>query len=256
MLQSDLYLPTSGQVRAAIEAIEDRDYLMPSPSKKFPNGVRRIPGKLVKMTDRLALLGGFRISEVVTKFSGDKGNSSLTMNLWVDTHKATGEEVLRIQVNALKKYATTSRDLGIPLSPQHEPLSKMVLEAWEAEDGNPCRINRQMAWYVNSQAFKGMGYKVGSQLIYERDENRRMVKDENGKPKIAKKIEEHIKKASDHFLRHIRAIELRDLQLTPEERVSFFKWSARGVGMNQMLMTYSQPDWFEYFPKFLSKRLG
>jgi hypothetical protein len=41
------------------------------------------------------------------------------------------------------------------------------------------------------------------------------------------------------------------MQLSPEERVSFFKWSARGVGLNPMLFTYSQPEWFEYFPKLL-----
>ena len=53
-----------------------------------------------------------------------------------------------------------------------------------------------MAWYVNRLAFNGFGYKVMSQIIYKRDENRRMLKGENGKPIIDKEITEHLKPAA------------------------------------------------------------
>lgn len=222
-------VPETKEVRERINGISDDDYLIPSPSAKFPNGVRRISGKAVKVTSKLALIGGFRISEVCSKYSknSESGNSSDTLKVFVDEHKATGEEVLRVQVEALKKKKPVIRDIGLPLDRKHEPFSKDVLDAWEEENDNPCKVNRQEAWYVNRSVFYGLGYRVEGRNT--------------------------LKPGGNHFLRHMRAIELRELQLTPEERVSFFKWSSRGVGINPMIMTYSQPDWFEYFPKLLKR---
>jgi len=225
-----LRVPTAAEVRARIEAIRDEEYTIPSPSAKFPDGVRRIDGSVVKITSKLALIGGFRISEICRKYSPrSKGaNTSNTLRIWVDEHRDTGEEALRIQVATLKKNYPILRDIGVPLDPYHEPFSRPILEAWEKSGGNPCDVSRQDAWYVNREAFDGFGYRVSRKL--------------------------ELKPAGNHFLRHMRAIELKDMQVSAEDRVSFFKWSAGSVGLNQMIMTYSESDWFDYFPRLLKKR--
>lgn len=223
----ELSIPSVSLVRERIKAMTDADYLVPSPSEKFPDGVRRIDGEAVRVTLKLALIGGFRISEVCTKYPtlGKSQNTSDSLRVFVDTHKATGEEVLRVQVQALKKKEYVLRDLGLPLGKTHEPFSSDILRAYERVGGNPCMVNRQEAWYVARMIFDGFGYRV----------NKR----------------KDLKPAGNHFLRHMRAVELREMQLSPEERVSFFKWSSGGVGINPMIMVYSEPDWFEYFPKLL-----
>jgi len=226
-----LRIPSTLEVRERIDAIREEDYIIPSPSEKFPDGVRRINGADVKITSKLALIGGFRISEIATKYSNnaESGNSSNTLKIWVEEHRDTGEEALRIQVVTLKKNYPILRDIGIPLDPYHESFSRDILKAWEQANGNPCKVSRQDAWYVNRIAFDGYGYKVNRKL--------------------------ELKPAGNHFLRHMRAIELKQMQVGAEDRVSFFKWSAGSAGLNQMIMTYSESDWFDYFPRLLRKKL-
>ena len=221
-----LHLASPSEVRAAVDAVHE-DIRIPHPSEKFPKGEIVVPWRIITTVDRLALLGGFRISEIVTKRNKDEGNTSDTLSLEETEHKATGEKVLLIKVYALKKKNPVQREIGLPLDQRHEPWSSMVKYQWDKAGGNPCNISRQTAWVANRVIFKGLGYKIWNR--------------EDPKP------------GSNHFLRHIRAQELRELQLSPEERVSFFKWSARGVGLNPMLFTYSQPEWFEYFPKLLKR---
>ena len=245
---------TNNEARDRIESIRE-DIRIPHPSLKFPKGEIVVPWRTIATVDRIALLGGFRVSEVVSKYPRSKrgGNTSDTMTITVTEHNNTGEEVLMIKVTTLKKRSKVTRDVGVPLSSQHEPLAKFILNEWERSGGKPCNIDRYQAWRANREIFRGLSYKVRPQVIYEHDELGKIVKDERGRSKIAREIPEHMKQATDHFLRHIRANELRELQLTAEERVSFFKWSAGGVGMNPMLFTYSMPDWFTYFPKLLKR---
>ena len=78
-----LRIPSTLEVRDRIDAIHEEDYIIPSPSEKFPDGVRRIDGATVKITSKLALIGGFRISEIVNKYSPNtkSANTSNTLKL-------------------------------------------------------------------------------------------------------------------------------------------------------------------------------
>jgi hypothetical protein len=238
----NLRYSTPTEVRATINRIS-KDIRIPHPSAKFPNGEIVVKWETLATVDSLALLGGFRISEIVTKYWEKEGNTSRTLNLETTTHRGTGEEVLFIKVYALKKKSPVERQIGIPLNRKHEPLAEFVWYQWDKHKGNPCNISRQVAWAANRIIFKGLQYRIAPRTIF--------IRDKKGKFLLDHTIPEHSKYGANHFLRHIRAQELREMQLTPEERVSFFQWSSRGVGLNPMLSTYSQPEWFEYFPKLL-----
>lgn len=254
--KGSLFIPSPSEVRDRINGIREDDYLIPSPSEMFPDGVRRINGYTVKLTAMLALIGGFRISEICTKYTPNQttGNSSETLKLFIEEHKATGQEALRIQVNALKKKAPVIRDLGIPMDPHSEPYSEKLYKAWEKQGGNPCNINRHASWQILQKTFEGFGYTVDPRVVYKRDNEGKLLRDENGKTIIDHTIEQHIKQAGNHFLRHIRLTELRTVfQMPLEERVSFFKWSPGGFGINPMAARYDKIEWFEYFPKLLRR---
>jgi len=249
-----LHLASPAEVRARVDAVHE-DIRIPHPSAKFPRGEIVVPWKTITTVDRLALLGGFRISEIVTKFSGEKGNTSNTLSIDDNViHRDTKQKVLLIRVNTLKKKAPVQREIGIPLSQEHEPWASMVAYQWRNAGGNPCNISRQVAWAANRIIFKGLGYKVRSWIRYKRNEKQRIQRDANGKKIIIEIIPEHIKQGSDHFLRHIRTTELRQMQFTPEERANFYKWSPITFGGNPLLETYDNIEWFEMFPKLLKER--
>jgi hypothetical protein len=225
---TELRLATPSEVRTRIDAIHE-DIRIPHPSDKFPNGEIVVPWETIQVTDRLALLGGFRISEIVTKRNRGKGNTSDTLSLEETEHKATGEKTLLIRVNALKKKDPVTREIGIPLDPRHEPWAEPVWDTWNNNDKkNPCNLSRQQAWAANRAIFNGLGYKV--------------------------KGRDDLKPGSDHLLRHIRVTELRQMQLTREERTAFFSWSAMNLGGAVVMDDYDKPEWFEWFPKLLKAR--
>jgi len=217
-----LKLATPKDARLAVDAI---------PGKLEIPGAwgGKVDGFRLQVLDRLAILGGFRVSELVTVRTSNKSdNTSGSLSLSVDTEYQTGEEVLLIRVNALKKKGETfTREIGIPLNSDYEPWSKPVLKAWEYFGGNPFNISRQIAWAANRIVFDGLGYRV--------------------------KKQPELKNAGNHFMRHIRAEELRHFQLTPEERMSFFGWSPGFIGLSTMIYTYDSVDWFQYFPKLLKR---
>ena len=239
------------EVREAINSIH-KDIRIPHPSEKFPKGEIVVPWLTLATLDRVLFLGGFRISEVCTKpTKEDSGNTSDTLSLEVVTHHNTGEEALLFKVNTLKKKITVTREFALPLNQRHEPWTSMIYYQWSKNEGNPCALDRKTAWAANRLVFEGLQYKIKARAIYLKDESGKNLKDENGRSTIEREVKEHYHPGADHLLRHARAEELRHLQLTIEERVSFFKWSSQGFGLNPMLGTYSEPEWFDYFPKFL-----
>ncbi len=227
-----LSLPEPGEVRRRIDAIPDGEIRIPRPSRLWPDGEWVVLGKTLRGLDRMALLGGFRISELVAKPTRGSGNTSDTLEVTTDTHHATGEEALIIRVYALKKQAPVQREIGIPLNPRYEPWAEKVLRDWEDSGGvNPYQVDRVHAWAANRLVFDGIGYKVA--------------------PQRATQTPEHLKPGGNHILRHERAAELRRAQLSVEERVAYFAWSAQTAGLNSMLATYDRIPWFDIFPKLL-----
>lgn len=220
---SELKIATPRDIRQTIDSLHE-DIRFPCPTPKYPHGEKVVKWETLQTTDRLGYLGGFRISELVTRYHGE-GNTSSTLEMEITEHFNTKEEVLIIRVNALKKKKEIVREIGLPLSEEYEPWSKPVWEAYEKNDyQNPCYLNRKYAWGGNRVLFDGLGYRVEGR--------------------------QELKAGSDHILRHVRSTELRQLQLTPEERVSFFRWANT---KNPLLSTYDPIEWFEYFPKFLQK---
>lgn len=251
----NLRIATPAEVRSAIDSIPSGDFFIPHPTKATPNRIDKVNGDVLKVTDMLALVGGFRIDEIAAKTYGKDKSTANTLKLETVTHHNTGQEALLIHVDALKKKAPETREIGIPLDPHSEPYSKQILDAWEKSSGNPCEIDRRTAWAANRIVFAGLGYKVKGRVTYLKDEDGKLIRDAEDKKIIETTTREHPKPGSDHFLRHIRVRELRQLQFTRDERIAFFRWSTTGFGGEAMLDTYDPVDWFEWFPKLLKRQL-
>lgn len=230
----------------------NRDIEIPHPSKKFPKGIIRVKASTLRGVDMLAYIGGLRIDEVCGKAYGNV-NTSATLSLTEDTHRGTGEPVLIIRVNALKKKLPTLREIGIPLRPQHEPFARPVLDAWKGNGEKPFSIDRFTAYRANLILFAGLEYRVKPRLIYRRDAENKLVRDENNKKILDRMVPEHSQGISNHGMRHIRTTELRNrFQLTREERTAFYRWSTMNLEGAAVMDDYDQPEWFEYFPKLLT----
>ncbi len=240
------------QLRSRIEAITE-DITIPHPSAKFPKGVIRVKASTLRGLDMLAYLGGFRVDEICGKAYGN-ANTSHTLTLTEDVHRATGEPVLLIRVNALKKKVPTLREIGIPLNPQHEPFAQPLLEAWKDNGAKPFPIDRHTTYRANRVAFSGIEYRVKPRLIYQRGEDKRLIRDQAGKKILDRFVPEHGKPVSDQGIRHIRTSELRNrFQLTREERTAFYRWSTMNLEGAAVMDEYDQPEWFEYFGKLLTR---
>lgn len=241
---------TPEELRRSIATIT-YDITIPHPSLKFPKGVIRIKAEMLRSLDMLAYIGGFRIDEICGKAYGN-ANTSHTLTLTKDIHRATGEPVLLIKVNALKKKIPTLREIGIPLDPQHEPFAQPLLEAWHTNDSKPFNIDRYTAYRANRIVFADLEYRIKPRIIYRHDKSRSLIRDKAGKKILERIVPEHNQGVANHGMRHIRTNELRNrFQLTREERTAFYRWSTMNLEGAAVMDEYDQPEWFEYFPKLL-----
>lgn len=246
-----LRISTPEELRYCITTIT-QDITIPHTSLKFPKGIIRVKASTLRSLDMLAYIGGFRIDEICGKAYGN-ANTSHTLTLTKDTHRATREPILLIRVNALKKKVPTLREIGIPLSPQHEPFAQPLLDAWNANGCKPFSIDRYTAYRANRIAFADLEYRIRPRIVYKRDNNRNLVRNKDGKKVMERIVPEHSQGVANHGMRHIRTNELRNrFQLTREERTAFYRWSTINLGGAAVMDEYDQPEWFEYFPKLLT----
>jgi hypothetical protein len=242
---------TPEELRRRIATIT-KDIIIPYPSKKFPKGEIHVKASTLRSLDMLAFLGGFRIDEICGKAYGN-ANTSHTLTLKEDTYRATGEPVLLIRVNALKKKVPTLREIGIPLGPKHEPFAQPLLDAWNNNGCKPFKIDRYTAYRANRIVFADLEYRIKPRIVYRRDKNRNLIRDKNGKKITEKIVPEHSQGVANHGIRHIRTNELRNrFQLTREERTAFYRWSTMNLEGAAVMDEYDQPEWFEFFPKLLT----
>jgi hypothetical protein len=240
------------QLRSRITGIKE-DIVIPYPSIKFPKGVIRVEASTLMAADMLAYAGGFRMDEICGKAYGN-ANTSHTLTIEADTHRATDEPALVIRVNALKKKKPTLREIGIPLDPHHEPFAQTILDAWNANGKKPFPIDRYTAYRANRIVFAGLEYRVKPRILYQRGEDMKLIRDKAGKKVLERIVPEHNKDITNHGMRHVRTTELRNrFQLTREERTAFYRWSTMNLEGAAVMDEYDQPEWFEYFPKLLKR---
>lgn len=259
-----LKVASPSDVRARIDAIRE-DIIIPKPSAKFPNGRAIVKADIIKAVDMIALVGGFRIDEVVTKHSEADANTSETLTVEATTHQRSREEALVFKVAALKKRAPEYREFGVPLNPYYEPLAKPILAAWEKAAGNPCSVNRQNAWEANKQIYAGLGYTIEPYIRFVddlEDFKRRSAHPENivgarqvtvkGKLKWEIQVAGHIHQAGNHLHRYARTEELENrIQLREIHVNSYFRWTPLTFGSTASKRRYNYPKWHEYFQDLL-----
>lgn len=186
---------------------------------------------------------GCRISEAITKQAAwDAARVGMTGNLLdYSIQDYNGEEALVWQFHTLKRSGHPERIVAFPLSPDYEPYSKEILQAWEKTEKNPWHITRVVTYHANREIFQGFGYMI---------EPQRIVKD----GKVIFEADKHMKKFSDHAHRHIRSRELTFRNgFTDNDLMVFFGWSPITMGKNPWVQRYQNLRWQDYFPKLLRR---
>jgi len=250
---SALELASPKLVRQRILAITE-DIVIPHPSHKFPDGHIIVKAETLRLTDMLARICGSRISEICVKHGPKDANLSHTLYLEETDHQDSGEKVLLIRCDALKKKIPETREFAVPMKSEYEPFAQPVWDAWVKNGGkNFCDLSRQEAWLANRVVFAGLGYTVEQQIIFSRDEKGKVLRDRKKKPIIQRVEPPHLKQITNHGERHGREEELEWFQLEDRQITSYFGWSPITMGINPMRSRYGKPKWYSYFQRFLRR---
>jgi hypothetical protein len=168
------------------------------------------------------------------------------------------EEPAAVFTVSTEKRGGLIRTIGIPLNPKYEPWTKEIIEHFKDREGKPIfPFTRQQMYKTAQETFKGLHYTILPYKAVEREDGKAVI-DPETKKTIPVNVEEHTKKFTNHALRHLRNVELRDFYgLTAEERSSYGGWTLRAMigGIGSSIDRYGEAAWRPYFPKLLKKRV-
>jgi len=213
--------------------------------------VMKVDGSVLKSLDRFLYLTGCRISEAVTTprkpyESAAKGlvaPRTTGGELTLSYGKYGEEDAALFGFKTLKKKTGIDRVVALPLSPKVEPWTQFVVNTWRG--GNPYKLSRHVAYQANKIIFAGLGYIVEDQLVKDRKGNTLF------------EAPRHMKRSSDHFLRHVRSRELTmSYGFSDNDLMTFFGWSPVSFGKNPYMQRYQNLRWQDYFPKLLRASAG
>ncbi|MEN3026044.1 MAG: hypothetical protein ABC585_05755 [Candidatus Methanosuratincola petrocarbonis] len=197
--------------------------------------ISRVPDEGVRMALTCCYLLAARASEVVASASGSDTTTPYGprgTDAWQDVYDHYGRKV-EVAVFRLRtaKRGGLERYVGLPLDPVYEPLTRPVFEYFKSCGGGPCfPFTRQTLFLHASKAFRGLTYPIEKY----------------------RGVDRHEKGAGVHFLRHLRASELRwEYGIKGENLADYGGWSYRQFGMTATMARYQMMTWHGYFPLLL-----
>lgn len=211
----------NGDVRALVREVRQR--------------ISRVPHEGARMALTCCYLFAARVSEIVAFASesdtttpyGPRGTDA-----WTDVYDHYGKsvEVAVFRIRTAKRGGV-ERFIGLPMDRAYEPLTRPVFEYFKSKGEYYCFPFTRQALFVHaSEAFKGIKYPI------EKYAN----------------VGRHEKEAGIHFLRHLRATELRsEYGIWGPELADYGGWSYRQFGMTSSMTRYQIMTWQGYFPKLL-----
>jgi hypothetical protein len=141
------------------------------------------------------------------------------------------------------------RECAIPTNPMYEPWSKPLISYLQTRKGKPYfPLNRHDMWQACKTAFKNYGYLIQP---YARaiiiNGQYQYVANNKGEKKLAKtQVEEKLKSAGVHALRHWRTTDLKRKNFTTEEINAYGGWTTQGSQSR-----YDKIPWQQTAPKLL-----
>ncbi len=167
------------------------------------------------------------------------------------------EEVAVFTVSTEKRKGLI-RVIGLPLNPKYEPWTQDIVNYFqERKNRNIFPFTRQDMWRTAKETFKGLQYNILPYKVAKAENGTLVTDPETGKTEMID-VPEHLKRFTNHGLRHLRNVELRDYYgLTAEERSSYGGWTLRTMigGLGSSIDRYGEAVWRPYFPKLLKSRL-
>ena len=224
------------------------------------NGAWKVKAFPTRAALATTLLTGCRAKEIVSMVVGSESREGIVYGVHghdLSVEEYEGEEYLIISVTVLKKHLmmASSRTVAIPRSPEYEPLSLVVEEAFtKAADGEVFPYYRQVLSTAASKTFEGLSYYIHPYLWFDpakREEAKALGVKARGEERQG-----HPHDMAIHALRHIREQELEDtFHLEDRQIQTYFKWSNTYMGVPESMGRYrGARDWRMYAQKLLRKR--
>ena len=185
-------------------------------------------------------LGGCRSTEVVSR-SSKYGWRSEDVREAAYNNSGVLEPlvIFTIRMAKARERVAKERYVALPLDQKYEPWAKPLYDYCKNAKGPVFPYTRRTLCRASAKAFKGLSYDIEG--YYDGSE----------------KISAHERDAASHFLRHVRASELRMLYHFQGENLSDYGgWLLPGSGkVSKSLGRYSLiPDWHGYFHLLLVPR--
>ena len=166
------------------------------------------------------------------------------------------EEVAVFDVSTEKRMGLM-RTIGLPLDEKYDPWVRQVYDYLDGKKKSGFQFTRQEMWVAGKAAFEGFTYKIHPYRRAVIINGEYQYDGEGPNRKLKKYIEgEKAKGCSDHWIRHLRNLELKQFYgLSPEERAGYGGWKLATVsGTSAAQDQYEESPWRVWFPKMLKVR--
>jgi hypothetical protein len=147
--------------------------------------------------------------------------------------------IFTIRMAKARERVAKERYVALPLDPKYEPWARPLMEYCLKAKGPVFPYSYITLYRAAEKTFEGLNYSI------------------EGYFDGTDKIKAHEREAATHFLRHIRASELRMLyHFGGEDLSDYGGWQFVGSGkVSKSMGRYTLiPDWHGYFPKLLTPR--
>jgi len=188
-----------------------------------------------------AYLGCCRGSEVISKGSKYGWRSQDAREISY-AHNGISEPVALFTIRMAKARDRVSKEryVALPLDEKYEPWARPLLEYCQKANGEVFPYHYITLYRAAEKAFTGLKYGIESYYDFN----------------LKTKIDPHEHGAATHFLRHLRATELRALyHFKGEDLSDYGGWTPTGSGkISKSMARYLFPDWHGYFSLLLVPR--